>query len=746
MLTRLGRFTVRRRKAILVATLLFFVLAAVVGGGVVSKLVAGGFDDTSSPSARAARLLRDRFGQADANVVLVVTAEHGTVRSPRVEDSGRAVATLLGRQRGVDARQIVSFWSLGNAAPLASKNGKQALILAVIPGSDNAVDKVIARVAPILRGEHGAVSVGIGGQAEVFREINVQVQNDLSRAELIALPITLLLLILLFGSLVAAGLPLAIGGLAIVGTFLVLLGVASVTHVSIFALNLTTAMGLGLSIDYSLFIVSRYREELRKGREPHDAVVRTVETAGKTVAFSALTVGVALAAMAVFPLVFLRSFAYAGVGVAIMCAVGAVICLPAMLAVLGARVDSLVLWRHTPKPEGQGAWHRVATFVMRRPVLVGSAVIALLLVLGAPFFNIVIGIPDDRVLPTSASSHQVQDDIRRSFASREGSALQVVAPNLRDTAGTTAKAEITTYARRLSALPGVARVDASTGSYAGGKQVVGPGTLTARFTSRTADGTWLSVVPSVEPDSPQGEALAHRVRDLTAPSAVLVGGPSARLVDSKASLFSKLPLALGIIAIATFFLLFMMFGGILVPIKALVINVLSLSATFGAIVFVFQEGHLSKLLDFTATGSIAATMPILMFCVAFGLSMDYEVFLLSRIKEEHDRTGDNTASVALGLERTGRIVTGAALLISVVFLAFATSGVMFIKMFGLGLALAVLLDAFVIRATLVPAFMRLAGEANWWAPRPLRRFYLRYGIHESAEPDAFDVRSGLASR
>jgi RND superfamily putative drug exporter len=467
--------------------------------------------------------------------------------------------------------------------------------------------------------------------------------------------------------------------------------------------------------------------------------VRTVETAGKTVAFSALTVGVALAAMAVFPLVFLRSFAYAGVGVAIMCAVGAVICLPAMLAVLGPRVDSLVLWRHTPKPEGQGAWHRVAMFVMRRPVLVGSAVIALLLVLGAPFFNIVIGIPDDRVLPTSASSHQVQNDIRRSFASREASALQVVAPNLRDSSGTTAKAKITTYAGRLSALPGVARVDASTGSYAGGKQVVGPGTLTARFTSRTADGTWLSVVPTVEPDSPQGEALAQRVRDLTAPSAVLVGGPSARLVDSKASLFSKLPLALGIIAIATFFLLFMMFGGILVPIKALVINVLSLSATFGAIVFVFQEGHLSKLLDFTATGAIAATMPILMFCVAFGLSMDYEVFLLSRIKEEHDRTGDNTASVALGLERTGRIVTGAALLISVVFLAFATSGVMFIKMFGLGLALAVLLDAFVIRATLVPAFMRLAGEANWWAPGPLRRFYLRYGIHESTEPDAFDL-------
>ncbi|HEX2737833.1 MAG TPA: MMPL family transporter, partial [Acidimicrobiia bacterium] len=530
-----------------------------------------------------------------------------------------------------------------------------------------------------------------------------------------------------------------VGAISVVGTFLVLRLLASVTDVSIFALNLTTAMSLGLSIDYSLFIVSRYREELRKGREPHDAVVRTVETAGKTVAFSALTVGVALAAMAVFPLVFLRSFAYAGVGVAIMCAVGAVICLPAMLAVLGPRVDSLVLWRHTPKPEGQGAWHRVAMFVMRRPVLVGSAVIALLLVLGAPFFNIVIGIPDDRVLPASAPSHQVQNDIRRSFASREASALQVVAPNLRDSSGTTAKAKITTYAGRLSALPGVARVDASTGSYAGGKQVVGPGTLTARFTSRTADGTWLSVVPTVEPDSPQGEALAQRVRDLTAPSAVLVGGPSARLVDSKASLFSKLPLALGIIAIATFFLLFMMFGGILVPIKALVINVLSLSATFGAIVFVFQEGHLSKLLDFTATGAIAATMPILMFCVAFGLSMDYEVFLLSRIKEEHDRTGDNTASVALGLERTGRIVTGAALLISVVFLAFATSGVMFIKMFGLGLALAVLLDAFVIRATLVPAFMRLAGEANWWAPGPMRRFYLRYGIRESAEPDAFDL-------
>jgi RND superfamily putative drug exporter len=349
-----------------------------------------------------------------------------------------------------------------------------------------------------------------------------------------------------------------------------------------------------------------------------------------------------------------------------------------------------------------------------------------LLVLGAPFLHIAFAQPDERVLPASASSRQVQAEIRRNFDSNETSTIQVVAPGFGDPAAR--DDETDAYAQALSTLDHVARVDARTGSYVDGSLVLAPGPATERFLAD--DGTWLSVVPNVAAQSPAAEGLVHAIRDLDAPYDVLVTGSSAYLVDGKASLFGRMPLAIALIAISTFVLLFLMFGSILVPIKALVINVLSLTATFGAMVWIFQDGHLSGLLDFTPTGTIDVSTPILMFCIAFGVSMDYEVFLLSRIKEEHDRTGDNTEAVAVGLERTGRIVTASALLISVIFLAFGTSGVTFIKLFGLGLALAVLMDAFVIRATLVPAFMRLAGEANWWAPAPLKRIYERFGIRE----------------
>jgi RND superfamily putative drug exporter len=352
----------------------------------------------------------------------------------------------------------------------------------------------------------------------------------------------------------------------------------------------------------------------------------------------------------------------------------------------------------------------------------------LLVVLGIPFLQLHIGLPDDRVLPAGRSSRQVQNVIRHDFSSNEADALEVVAPDADPSDG----AALGRYAADLSRLRGVARVDAATGSYIDGAPVPAPVALTQRFQSGAVTGTWLSVAPAVEPLSDAGEALAHDVRDAPSPiGKTLVAGPGAELVDSKDSLFGSLPWAGAWIAIATFVLLFLMFGSLLVPVKALVLNVLSLTATFGAMVWIFQDGHLSGVLDFTATGSLVATMPVLMFCVAFGLSMDYEVFLLSRIKEEHDRTHDNVASVATGLERTGRIVTAAAVLISVVFVVLATSGVSFIKLFGVGLALAVLVDAFVIRATLVPAFMRLAGEANWWAPRLLARLYERFGIRES---------------
>ena len=452
--------------------------------------------------------------------------------------------------------------------------------------------------------------------------------------------------------------------------------------------------------------------------------------------FSAGTVAVSLAALLVFKQSFLRSFAYAGVAVAALAAVAAVIVLPALLAVLGHRVQRRSNRRTprpstapTPKPNG---WHRLAVFVMKRPGRIAIAGSGVLLLLGAPFLNINLALSDHRVLPSEASARGALEDIGTGFSSRESGAAEIAITNF-DPASE--QAALTTYAQALSNVGRVARVDTLTGSFAKGQQVAPPNAASARFQATGA--TWLSVVPSIEPVSSDGEAMVKELRAVPSPFSVKVGGPSAQLVDSKASLFSRLPLAAAIVAVVTFVLLFLMFGGLLVPVKALVPNVLSLSATFGAMVFIFQEGHFANVLDFTPTGSLDATIPILMFCIAFGLSMDYEVFLLSRIKEEHDRSGDNTRAVAIGLERTGKIVTAAAVLIAFVFVAFATSGITFIKLLGLGLALAVLMDAFVIRATLVPAFMKLAGEANWWAPASLQRLQRRIGLSEHVELERF---------
>jgi putative drug exporter of the RND superfamily len=596
--------------------------------------------------------------------------------------------------------------------------------------------------------------VQVGGQAQVFREVGEQVEADLVRAEAIAIPVTLLLLVVVFTSAVAGMLPLAVGGFAIVGTLLLLRLLGDLTDVSIYALNLTTALGLGLAIDYSLFIVSRYREELRGGREPSDALLVTMVTAGRTVLFSAATVAVSMLALLVFPLYFLRSFGYAGIAVVALAAVGALVVLPALLAVLGRRVDRLRLPigrrpRRSGEPRegavdasagaaGGGFWHRVATGVMRRPLPVAVVVVALLLLLGSPFLGVRFGLPDDRVLPAGAEGRQVADALRAGFAADESSALSLVATGTSDP--TTRLPEIDRYAAALSRLDGVSRVDALSGSYADGRRLQGPlagaadevPAAAGRFAA--ADGTWLSVVPSVEPSSRAAEDLVAEVRALPDPLGVQVTGPAAQLVDTRASLGAHLPAAAAVIAVVTFLLLFLFTGSVVIPLKALVLNLLSLTAVYGAMVFVFQDGHFADVLGFTATGTIDTSMPVLMFCIAFGLSMDYEVFLLSRIKEAHDRTGDTVAAVAVGLERSGRIVTAAAILLAIVFAAFATSRVSFLQLFGVGAALAVIVDATLIRALLVPAFMRLAGQANWWAPGPLRRLHRRVGLREAPEP------------
>jgi RND superfamily putative drug exporter len=751
MLSRLGRFTVRRRKAVLVGAAIAFAVAGGWGGGVAEHLSSGGFDDPASESFKADQALLDTFGTGTPNLLLLVTAEGGSVDDPAVVAAGTALTQELAAEPHLT--NVVSYWTLGSPPPLRSDGGDRALVLARIEGTQDEVNDLVTDLSPDYRRADGLITVEPGGFAEVFREVGTTIEEDLVRAEAIALPITLILLLLVFGSVVSASLPLAIGGLSIVGAMAVLRLLSTVTEVSIFSLNLTTARGLGLAIDYALFVVSRYREELRAGHEPGIAVQRTVRTAGRTVAFSAVTVAASLCALLVFPFSFLRSFAYAGVAVAFLAGFFSIVVLPAILAALGTRVDKLTIFkRSTESHTDDGFWHRMAITVMRRPVVFAATSIAVLLLLGAPFLGINLSLPDDRVLPEEAASRQVHDVLREEFSSGEPGTSSVVAQGIGDP--NARLAEVDAYAATLAQLPGVSRVDALTGTYCGeglaelgctpGQQVLpgGAGRYLAFSSANAGGSTYLAVVPSIEPLSPEGEDLVEAIRAADAPFPTEVTGMSAELVDSKAALFSRLPLAAGIIALVTFVVLFLQFGSVVIPLKAVVLNLLSLSATFGAMVWVFQDGHLSGALDFDAIGSIDATTPILMFCVAFGLSMDYEVFLLSRIKEEYDRTGDNELSVARGLERTGRIVTAAALLIAVVFIAFATSHVTFIKLFGVGLTLAVLMDAFLIRGTLVPAFMRLAGGWNWWAPAPLRRLHDRIGFSEHVDLDAPDPAVG----
>ena len=718
---QLAKIVVRYRVWVLTLAVLATVGAGIFGSGVASSLSNGGFEDPDAESVAAADALAAEFGSTPPDVIMVIRAQDGSVDDPEVTAAGIALVDEIASEQGV--LQVSSYWTLGSPVSLRSDSGDEVLVFASLEGDQGTVLERSSEITEAYHGPNGPIEVLVGGRGPLFAEVQETIESDLARSEAIAFPVTLVLLIVVFGSVVAASLPLAVGAFAIVGTLFALQLLTGFTEVSIFALNLTTAMGLGLGIDYALFIVSRFREEQAAGWGAQDAAIRTVQTAGRTVLFSAGTVAVSLAAMLVFPLAFLRSFGYAGIAVVALAAVGAVVVLPALLAVLGPRVEKLRVRRVRAGTDATGVWHRIATTVMRRPIPIATVVIVLLAVLGSPFFGVRLGQSDDRVLAEGSTARAVGDALRNDFSAFEAGSIDVVAPD-------TDAVEVDHLAASLSLLTSVARVDGPNGSYIGGAKALEATPASARFLS--PDGFYLSVVPSVDPGSEEAETLVKDIRDTDVAYQLLVAGQTADLVDTRSALFGALPWAVGIIAAVTFVVLFLMFGSVLVPAKALVLNLLSLSATFGALVWVFQDGNLSNLLGFTPTGSLDLTMPILIFCIAFGLSMDYEVFLLSRIKEERDAGADNIRSVAGGLERTGRIVTAAAVLIAVVFVAFGTSSVTMIKMFGVGMTLAVLVDAFLIRATLVPAFMRLAGNANWWAPGWMAAIHRRFGFSESA--------------
>jgi RND superfamily putative drug exporter len=734
----MGRFVARCYRWILCGGVFLAIVAAVFGASIEKQLSTGGFADSNAESSRASATLQREFHAGVPNLVVLVSAHRASVDDRAVAAAGRTLASSLAGEPGVTG--VTSYWEQGPSSPLRSNDGGQALIIAYLPGDADTVRTVCKRLLAKYEHDTSVVSVAFTGSGVVASEVSDRSARDLRTAEIVSAPIVAIMLLLVFRGLVAAALPLLVGGFAVLGTLLVLRVLSSFTEVSVFAINITTGLGLGLGVDYSLFMVSRYREEVNGGRSRDAALDRTLQTAGRTVAFSAVTVAIALASMLVFPLTFLRSFAYAGTAVVALAALGAIILLPALLKLIGPRIEWVALPRREREDDSRGFWYRRARWVMRRPLTVVVVLTSVLVALGAPVLHLRIGDDDARVLSPSAPAYRAAASIKTDFPANEGSPVVVV------TEGHSRAAEepgaITAYAAALSRLPGVTRVDAATGHYSAGREIAGPDAFSARFAGGSA--TWFSVASSVEPVSPAGETLVRRIRDLPSPFPVVVGGPSADLVDAKAVVATYLPYATGIIAVATFVLLFLMIGSLLIPVKALVLNVLSLAATFGALVAVFQDGHLSGLLDFTATGTVGIRIPVLLFCLAFGLSMDYEVFLLSRIKESYDLSGDNDEAVAVGLEQTGGLVTAAALLLAVVLGAFLTSGITTIKAIGLGVTLALLVDALLIRTALVPAFMKLAGGANWWAPRPLRRLHLLVGIWEPEDLRILDVAARRA--
>jgi RND superfamily putative drug exporter len=712
MFERIGRFAATHAKGVLVVTALLVVAAAALGVTAFGKLQTEGFDDPNSESSQAKALIESQFG-GENDVVFLFSSDTGSVDDPAVRTAAADLADRLATDPGISG--FTSYFTT-KAPPMISADGQYAIGAARLTVAGDVED---------LRAEYangnGPINVQVGGAKAIGVDISGQVAKDLAVAEAIAVPIILVLLVVVFGSVIAALLPLAIGTVAVFGTFALLAVLGSVTDVSVFAINLTTALGLGLAIDYALLMMSRFREELGKGKDTTDAVAHTVETAGRTIMFSALTVAVALGALALFPLYFLRSFAYAGMGVVVIAMVSALFALPALLALLGDRVNSLRLpWAKRTPTSVSAMWAKVAGVALKRPVLMGAPVVLMLVLAAVPLLKVEFGTPDDRVLTDSVETRAVGDVLRADFPGDDAKAIQLVTTH---PAGTS---KVGDYALDLSRLEGVESVTTSGGTYADGR-AVGPGNAEYAAEDRQQR---MTVLTSYDSHSSEGQALAEEVRETPSYGMeVLAGGPAARLVDSKDAIANKLPLAAGLIAVSTFVLLFLFSGSVLQPLRALLFNVIGLSATIGLMVMIFQEGWLSSWLGFTPQ-PLDTSMLVLLFCVVFGLSMDYEVFVLSRIKEMHDQGADLHESVQHGLSRTGRLVTMAAVLLAVSLLAFATSGVSFVQMFGIGSGLAILVDATLIRGVLVPVGMRALGKAAWWSPPFMRRIHDRIGLRE----------------
>ncbi|MER7700985.1 MULTISPECIES: MMPL family transporter [unclassified Streptomyces] len=710
MFETLGRFIHRGRKPLLVLTLVFAVFSGVYGLGVFGDMKPGGFEDPNSESRKAALLAEEAFPQRAPDAVVVYRSKDKTVDDPAFQEA------VVGKISSLPESSVTGsahFWMTQMPAQV-SKDRRATYVAMNLKGSDdNAKEASYKKIKDQLDVE--GFETLRGGPVPTGFQAGEQIGEDLAVAEGFSFPVLFLLLVVVFGGLAAASLPLFVGGLSILGSMAVLRVIAQFTDVSVFAMSLVTILGLAVAIDYGLLIVSRYREELAAGHTGEDALSRTVATAGRTVMVSGITVAVALFGMTFFPFAFLKSMAYGGVAAVVLSVFFSIIALPAALAVMGPKVNALSLRRKkggpAPAAKDEGPWFRLAHGLMRRPVAVAVVALAVMLALAVPFLRIDFGANDARQLPDSAEGRQVHNIMERDF---EGDGVKSIDALLKlsgDAKSPEQGAALQAYAERLAKVPGAkdAQISGMEGS---------SGRVSISF-----DGVAVSS---------EARDLVNDLREVERPvgATVYFGGETAVFDDTLDALGDVLPWMLLYIAIATYILLFLAFGSVLLPLKAIAMNLLSLSATFGILVWMFQDGHLADVIGFDPTGNIEPNMPIMLFALIFGLSMDYEVFLVSRIREQYDQLGDPTAAVATGLQSIGKLIVSAALLMCVPLAAMATSGVLTMTLFGVGMVIAILLDVAVVRILLVPAVMKLMGHASWWAPGPLRKVYARFGIKE----------------
>ncbi len=700
MFEKLGHLMYRRRKAAVALFVIAILAAGGVGSMVFNRLDSGGYSNPNSDSYKVYTYLKDTLKLSDPTVVIVVDSDKD-VTDPEVTQRALALEARIAQEQGVS--KTLSFWSAGNEATLKSKDGKAAYIL--VYGSAEAFSPASQEMGAYFQekydGEIDGFRLYAGGVGVIGNAITEKISNDLKISEAISIPLTFILLAFVFGALAASAMPLVVGVSAILGAFFILYLFTLFTDVSIYALNLTTGMGLGLGIDYALLIVNRFREELHRGKGVEESIITTLKTAGKTVFYSGLTVFVTLLSLTFFPLPFLKSFGYAGVSVVSLAVAGALFGLPPILAIVGSKIDKGVIRKSAITPKEDGRWAQTARYVMKRPVPIVLLSLIILGLFAAPLKNIAFSQGDSRMLPESNPAAVATALQNERFEGQTGNPIEIIVID-----GVGKEDEIAAYSAKVAATEGIVAV-------------VPPQTY----------GKDIRVIAyqSMLPRTPEAQKLIHDIRDIPSPEGTLIGGVAADYTDSQDGIAKTLPWALGWIALSVLVLIFIFTGSIILPIKAVLLNVLSLGATMGVLTWVFIDGHLQWLVgSFTLTGTLDTSIVILICVVVFGLSMDYELFLLSRIREEHLAGKDNVEAVATGLQRSARIITAAAALLAVVFAAFITSGVTSIKSMGFGVALAVILDATIVRGLLVPALMRLFGERNWWAPKKMQRFTITH--------------------